>query len=123
MVHHKVHPYLASSIPKILMFRSPGTYIFLRRISLTICDCERLPSKYFGIHHISRNPRKFKVDRLSYLYSMIITQQSVDADNKRFDGFGDPPSPHLLSEVLGGVSNIINFENSWQDHPITNQTH
>ena len=53
---------------------------------------------------------------------MIITQQRVDADIKRFYGLGDPPSTHPLSEVMGGVSNILNFEKSWQDHPITNQT-
>ena len=47
----------------------------------------------------------------------------MDSDNKWFDGFGDPLSTHPLSEVLGGVSNILNFEKSWQDIPITNQTH
>ena len=60
---------------------------------------------------------------LSYLYYVIINQQRVDTDNKRFYEFGDPPSTHPLSEVLGSVSNVLNFENSWQDHHITNQTH
>ena len=105
------------------MVGSPGPYIFFKRMSLTIWDCQQLPSKYCGLNHIPRNPLKFKADRLSYLYSVIITQQRVDTDNKRFDGFGDPPSTHPLSEVLGGVSNILNFENSWQDCPINNNPH
>ena len=75
------------------------------------------------MHHIPRNPQKFKADCLSYLYSMITTQQRVDSDNKYFDGFGDPPYTQPLSEVLGGVSNILSFEKSLQDLPITNQTH
>ena len=58
-----------------------------------------------------------------YLYYVIINQQSVDADNKRFDGFGDPSSTHHLSEVRGDVSNILNFDNPWQDCPITSQTY
>ena len=82
-----------------------------------------LPYKYCGLHHIIRKPLKFKVDRLSYLYSVVITKQRVDADNKRFDGFGDTRSSHPLSEVLGGVSNILNVEDSRQDRPRTNQTH
>ena len=65
----------------------------------------------------------FKADRLSYLYSMIITQQRVEKYNKRFDGFGDPPYNHTISEVLGGMSNILIFDKYWQYHPITNQTH
>ena len=105
------------------MVRSPGPYIFLRRISLTVCDCQQIPSKYCGLHHIPKNHRKFKADWLSYLYSVIITQQRVDAYNKRLDVFGDPPSTHPLSEVLGFVSDILNFENFWQDWPIANQTH
>ena len=123
MVHHKVHPYQARTITKILIFRSPGPYILLKRISLIIWDCQRLPSKYFGLHHILRNPRNFKADCLSYMYSVIITQQRMDADHKRFDGFGDPPSTHPLSGMLGGVSNILNFDHYWQDCPLTNQTH
>ena len=78
---------------------------------------------YCGLHHIPKKSQKFKADRLSYLYSVIITQQRVGADNKRFDGFGCPPSTHPLSKLLGGVSNILNFENSWQYCPITSQTH
>ena len=105
------------------MVISPGPYIVLRRISLNIWDCKRLPSKYFGLHHIPINTRKFKTDRLSDLYYVIITQQRVDTDNKRLGGFGDPPSTHPLSEVLGGVSNIINFDKYWKDLPITNHTH
>ena len=105
------------------MVRALGPYIILRRISLNIWDCQQLPSKYCGLHHIPINPRNFKADHLSYLYSVITTQQMVDADNKRFDGFSDPPSTHPLSEVLGGVSNIFNFEKYWQDCPITNQIH
>ena len=112
MVHHKVNPYQASSIPKILIVRAPGPYIFLRRISLTIWDCQRLPSKYCGLHHIPRKPQHFNSDSFSYIYSVIITQQRVDADNKWFDVFGDPPSTHPLSEVLDGVSNILNLEKS-----------
>ena len=54
---------------------------------------------------------------------MIIPQQRVDAENTRFYGFGDPPYTQPLSEVLGGVSNILNFEKSWQYLPITNQTY
>ena len=123
MVHHKVHPYQARNIPKILIVRSPGPYIVLRRISPTIWDCQRIPSKYCGLYHIPINPQYVKADRLSYLYYVIITQQRVDAYNKEFDGFGDPPSTHLLSEVLDGVSNILNSDKSWQDFPITNQTH
>ena len=123
MVNYKVHTYQARSIPKILIVRAPGPYIVLRRISLTIWDCQWLQSKYCGLHHIPRKPRNFKADQLSYLYSVIITQQRVEAENKRFDGFGDPPSTHPLSEVLGGVSDILNFEKSWQDQPINNQTH
>ena len=105
------------------MVRAPGPYIVLRRISLTIWDFQRLSYKYCGLHHIPRKPRSLKAELLSYLYSVIITQQRADAENKRFDGFGDPPSTHPLSEVLGGVSNILNFYKSWQDRPITNQTH
>ena len=105
------------------MFRYLGPYIVLKRISLTIWDYQQIPSTYCGLHQIPRNPRKFKADRLYHLYSVITTQQIVDADNKRFDGFGDPPYTHPLSEVLVGVSNILNFEKSWQDFPITNQTH
>ena len=123
MVQNKVHTYQARSIPQILMVRAPGPYILLRRIILNIWDCQQLPSKYCGLHHIPIKPRKFKSDRLSYLYSVIITQQRVDADNKLFGGFGDSPSTHPLSEVLGGVSNILNFEKSWQYCPITNHTH
>ena len=123
LVQHKVHPYQTRSIPKILMVRAVGPYISLKRIIPTIWDCQRLPSKYCGLHQIPRNPRKFKSDRLSYLYSVISTQQRVDTDNERFDGYGDPPSTNPLSEVLGGVSNILNFEKSWKDRPITNQTH
>ena len=48
----------------------------------------------------------FKADRLSYLYSAIITQKNMNAENKRFGGFGDTPSTNPLSEVLGGVYNI-----------------
>ena len=87
---------------------------------MTIWDCQRLPSKYCGLHQITGKPQKCKSDRLSYLYSVIITQQRVDAENKRFDGFGDPPSTHPLSEVLVGVSNILTFEKAWQYHPLTN---
>ena len=47
----------------------------------------------------------------------------MDSDNNFFDGFGDPPFTHPLSEVLGGVSKILNFEKSWQYFPITNQSH
>ena len=47
----------------------------------------------------------------------------MDTENKRFGGFGDPPSTHPISEVLGGVSNILNFEKYWQDYPITNHIH
>ena len=121
-MQYKVHHYQARNIPKILMVRSPGPYIVLRRVSLTILDCQQLPSKYYGLLHISRQPRKFKSDRLSYLHSVIITQHSVDADNKRLGGFGDPSSTHPLSEVLGDMSNILNFEKSWLYRPITNQT-
>ena len=123
MVHHKVHPYQASIIPKILIVRAPGPYIVLRRTSLTIWGCKRIPSKYCGMHHIPRNPLKFKADRLSYLYSVIVTQQSLYVDNKCFDRFGDTQSTHPLSKVIGGVSNILNFEKFWQDRPITNQSH
>ena len=70
-----------------------------------------------------KNPRKFKADHSSYLYYVIITLQRVDEENKLFDGFGDPPSTHPLSEMLGGVSNILNLENYWKDCLITNQTH
>ena len=122
-VHQKLHPYQSRFIPNILMFRYPGPYIILRRISLTIWDCQRLPSKYYGMHHIPREPQKFKEDRLSYLYSVIVTQQRVDVDNKKNYGFVDPPSNHPLSEVLGGVSNVLNFDKSWQDRPITNNTY
>ena len=120
MVHHKVNPYQARFIPKIIIIRSPVTYIVLKSISLTIWDCQRLSSKYYEMKHIPRKPLKFKSDHLSYLYSVIITQQGVDTVNKRFGIFGDPPSTHLLSEVLGGVSKILNFEKYWQDRPITN---
>ena len=123
MVHHKAHPYQSRSIPRILMVRDPGPYIFLIRISLTIWDCQRLLSKYCGLHNIPRNSQKFKAYCLSYLYYMITTEQTVLVKNKRFDGFGDPPSTHPLSNVLDGVSKIFNFEKSWQDLPITNQTH
>ena len=105
------------------MVRSPGPYIVLRSISLTIWYFQLLPSKYCELYHIPINPWKFKSDRLSYLYYVIITQQRVDADNKRFDGFGDPPSTHPLSDLIGGVSKILNSEKSWQDLPINNQTH
>ena len=105
------------------MVRSPGPYIVLRRISLTIWDCQRLSSKYCRLHHIPKKPQTFKADHVSYLCSLIITQQRVDAYNKRFYGFGDPPSTHPLLEVIGGVSNILNFDKSWQYFPITNQTH
>ena len=105
------------------MARSPVPYIVLRGISLTILDCQWLSSKYCGLRHIPRNPRKFKADHLYYLYSLIISQQRMDAKNKRFDGFGDPLSTNPLSEVIGGVSKILNFEKSCQDRPITNQTH
>ena len=105
------------------MFRSSGPYIVLTSIILTIWDCQRLLSKYCGLHHIPINPQKFKADLLSYLYFVIIKQQRVDAYNKHFDGFGDPPCTRPLSEMQGGVSNILNFEKSWQDRPITNQTH
>ena len=47
----------------------------------------------------------------------------VDADNKRFDVFGDPPSTHPISEVLGSVYNILNVKKSWKDLPITNLIH
>ena len=123
MVHHKVHSYQARSILKILMVRSPGPYIFIMMIRLTISGCRRLLSKYFGLHQIPRKPQKFKTYRLSCLYYVIMTQQSLDADNKGFDGFGDPPSTHPLSEVMGDVSNILNYEKSWQDFRINNQTH
>ena len=105
------------------MVRAPGPYILIIRISLTIWDCKWIPSKYCGLHHITRTPQKFKVDHFFYLYSVIITQKRWDEENKRFDGFGDPPSTHPLSEVLGGVSNILNFEIFLQDSPITNHTH
>ena len=105
------------------MVRAPGPYIVLRRISLTIWYCQRLPYKYCGLHHILIKPLKFNSDRLSYLYYVIITQQRVNADNELFDLFGDPPSTHPISEVLGSVSNILNFEKSWQYFPITNHTH
>ena len=105
------------------MVRSPGPYIVFIRISLNIWDFRRLQSKYCSLHHIPIKPPKFKADRLSYLYSVIITQQSVDTDNKRFDVFGYAPSTHPLSEVISGVSNILNFEKSWQHFSINNQTH
>ena len=105
------------------MVRSPGPYIVFIRISLNIWGFRRLQSKYCSLHHIPIKPPKFKADRLSYLYSVIITQQRLGADNKRFDGFGDPPSIHPLSEVLGGVSNILIFDKSWQYQPITNHNH
>ena len=98
-------------------------FVVLRRISLNICDFQRLPYKYCGLCHIPRKPQKFKADRLSYLYSVIITQQRMYTNNKLFDGFGYPPSTHPLSEVLGGVSNILSIQNSWQYCPITNHTH
>ena len=123
MVHHKLHLYQASSIPKILMARYPRPYIVLIKISLTIWDCQRLPYKYCGLHHRPINPRKFKEDRLSYLYYVIITQQRLHAENKWFDGFCDPPYTHHLSEVLVGVSRKFNFEKSWQDRPIINQNY
>ena len=74
-----------------LLGRSPGPYIVLKRISLTIWYCHRLPSKYCGLHQIPRKPQNFKTERLSYLYSVIITQQRVDTNNKQFNGFGDTP--------------------------------
>ena len=123
MVHLKVYPYQARSIPKILMVRAPGPYILLIRRSPTIWDCHWIPPKYYGMHHIKRKPRNFKAYHLSYLYSVIITQQRVDAYNKRLDGFVDPPSTQPLLEVLGGVSNILNFEKYWRNLPITNHTH
>ena len=105
------------------MVRAPGPYILLIRISLTIWDYQQLQSKYYGLNHIPRSPQNFKADRLSYLYYVITTQESVDADNKRFDGYGDPPSTHLISEVLDDVSYILILEKSWQDCLRTNHTH
>ena len=123
LVHHRVHPYKARSIPTILMVRSLGPYIVLKKISLTICNFQRIPYKYCLLHYIPIKPQEFKADHLSYLYYVIITQQRVDVYNKRFDRFGDPPSTNPLSEVLGSVPNILNFEKSWKDIPITNQNH
>ena len=123
LVHHKLNPYQSRIITKILMIRAPGPYIVLIKISRTIWDCQRLPSKYCGLHHIPITPLNFEAERLYCLYSMIITEQRVDAENKRFDVFGDTSPTHLLPEVLGGISNTINVEKYWQDLPITNQTH
>ena len=47
----------------------------------------------------------------------------MEAENKTFDRFGDPPYTHSIPEVLGGVSNILNFKNYGQYRPITNKSH